>query len=141
MQNRRTRNCNRSKAVLLVLNFAVAKALVPEMMLAAPPTAGSLRHLPLPDQQAAIDRQQQNIKMLATVIYWCCRKAMAAALPEQHTSGQLHTGDGPVLEKLFADAEQSHVLQELQRIRFLDDMAQKLLAVADMVWEKAKPDS
>ena len=134
-QNRRTRNCSREKAVLLVLNFVVAKALVPELMTAR---NQSMRHLAgNPEQAAAEDRGRENLKMISTVVYWCCRQAMAAA-----TLGSgMHVGDGPVLERLYSDGEQQHVLAELRRIEFIDDMAAKLLQVVDVVWDKAKVDS
>merc|ERR1711988_282108 len=78
-----TRNANKPKAILLVLNFVVAKTVI-HRLLQEHRHRGSSKSLQMESQA------KENLQLIATVIYWVTRAAMAQAFPGLTT---LHSGD------------------------------------------------
>ena len=122
-----TRNPTKSKAILLVLNFVVSRALIPQLLMEH---QGSLHNMQADANSAA------NKMYVATVIYWVTRAAMTKAFPGVG-EGSLQAGDKKVKEKLASDQEQSHVLKEFWRIGWMAEQKMALLEIVDRVWNRA----
>ena len=82
--------------------------------------------------------QSANLQMVATVIYWVVRAAMARTIPGAplHT---LHAGDLKLKSRLVPDDddEQQLVLAELWRIGWMDQHIALLQDVVDSIWKQA----
>ena len=122
-----TRNANKPKAILLLLNFIVAKTLI-HRLVQEHRSRGSSKEL------QADAQIKENLQLVATVIYWVTRAAMSQAFPGLST---LHSGDSAILKMLASDKAQGHVLKELLRIGWIDEQKYLLLEIVDRVWEQA----
>jgi hypothetical protein len=135
-----TRNASKPKAILLVLNFLVAKTLIHRIVhshgspsASANGSAGAAGSA-VGGGAKANPQTTENLQLVATVIYWVTRAAMSQAFPGLTT---LHSGDSAILKNLASDKAQGHVLKELQRIGWIDEQRDVLLEIVDCVWQNA----